>query len=596
MTDQLPNTLAHLENSPLLTMTGEGLLQNQQLFKANLNKSNMNLDDLHAWSSSRRDSECVQNVFGMSAIENENYPAALYCMDELLVMWPMSFDPCHKLLEILYKLRMVELFNREAEYAHWLLVHLNVSDPEVQLTYQEGWKSIAIMGRDLDGENPRYETDAAPPIGNSEMHVNNLVAFYFQIDKGISDAVQSHKTRKLETIKLQHEESYAKIVCLTDADDKRMDQTAEKDTPSTALPELADSSAEQNLKRINLLHQRKRCVRQTGESWEDENGCRQVMICDKNQFGKRRMSEKDKENIAKLSALVNLTCAKELPPVGPEVFAEIKRIGDEQPNFSSVTEQILDTLHAQCLSGMSASLPPLLLYGAPGVGKTRYVKRIAAALGLPYCDIPLAGSADAFKISGLSRYWGSAGPGMIASTLADSKFANPVFLLDEIDKAGRSEQGDPLARILLLLEQETAVSFKDEFVDVPINAAFASYIATANEIDCLPEPLLNRFICIPIEPLDRHGRGTLVHTVYRELRTQRKYGAFLSQDIPLATLAMLVENEDMNGRALKRELQQAMQRACRSIPLGKKPNGAIALTPDCLRLPDMKKSKSMGFV
>ncbi len=417
MTDLLPETLAHLENFPLLTMTGEDLLHNQLRFKANLQNSNMDLDDLRESPSSCLASESMQYAFGMSAIENEDYPAAIHCMDELLVMWPMYFDSCLKLLKIFFKLRMIELFNKEAEYAHWLLVHLNVSDPETLLTYQEDWKSIAIMGRDLDGENPRYEPEAAPSIGSSEIPVNNLVAFYFQIDKGISDAVQSHKTRKLDGIKLQREESHAKIVCLTDADDKRMDQTVEQDTPSTALPELADSNTEQNLKRINLLHQRKKCARRIGESWEDDNGCRQVMICDRNLFNKRKLSENDKENSGKLSALATLACAKELPPVGPDVSAEIKRIGDEQPNFASATEQILDTLHAQCLSGMSATLPPLLLYGAPGVGKTRYVKRIAAALGLPYCDIPLAGSADAFKISGLSRYWGCAGPGMIASTL-----------------------------------------------------------------------------------------------------------------------------------------------------------------------------------
>lgn len=321
-----------------------------------------------------------------------------------------------------------------------------------------------------------------------------------------------------------------------------------------------------------------------------------VRICDPGLFEVRLSREFDQEKKGQLQSVDRIVAYKLLKPILPAVFDEIARIGEEQPNFHAVTELILNTLHAQCLAGMHPNLPPILMHGAPGVGKTRYVKRMAKALGLDYCDIPLAGSSDAFKISGLSRYWGTAGPGLVASTLADSQVANPVFLLDEIDKAHRSENGDPLSSILLLLEKDTAACFKDDFVNVPINASYASYLATANSIEKLPLPLLSRFICVSIEPLDFEGRRKFAETVYAELREQEGYGAFFPDKMPPDLIGTLAGCDWLTGRELKREILQAMQRACRDAPLGIKPKGELVLRLSHLRLPAARQpTRAIGF-
>lgn len=101
-----------------------------------------------------------------------------------------------------------------------------------------------------------------------------------------------------------------------------------------------------------------------------------------------------------------------------------------------------------------------------------------------------AGISDSIKIPGLSRYWSTADARLIASTIAGSVFGNPIFLFDEIDKAGYSERGNPLDTLLLLLEEETSCRFKDEFIGIPMNVSFASKLAKANSTQSLPHHCL----------------------------------------------------------------------------------------------------------
>lgn len=320
-----------------------------------------------------------------------------------------------------------------------------------------------------------------------------------------------------------------------------------------------------------------------------------VFVCDGAAFKARQASETEKDNQKKITNLVGLTLPKRLPAIQKTVFAEIERIGAEQPNFAEVTELLLDTLHSQAIAGRPAQLPPMLLSGPPGVGKTRYIKRIANVLGLPFTDIQLAGVPEAFKICGLSRYWGTAGEGTVASVFARQDIANPIFLLDEIDKAKQDEKVDPLAVVLLLLEKESSRTFMDSFVDVPLDVSHASFIATANDISKLSDPLLSRFHVIEIEPLDSAGRRIMVDTTFRELLAEEELTRFLDAAMPEATLEALALCEALNGRELKREILLAMRRACREFSIGQDAR-PIPLAPQYLKLPESKPSRTMGFI
>lgn len=463
-----------------------------------------------------------------------------------------------------------EAFKREARFAYFYLIKkFNHDHKKLAGLTAQMWRRFKRLGVKVEPDNLLFKGDSGKSV---------------QVTASLESGNQPTDV---------DDESKLTVI-------QRMDKKLllENDVAAeTSQPEQKPVETGHVRSRLNLLKTPKNIRREVGKPWESSDEAMRVCICDREQFEKRCNDETDSANKKQMETFTNLAKGKRLSFITESVFAEIKLIGVEQPNFHKATEIILDTLYAQHLSGMPACLPPLLMNGSAGVGKTRYVRRMAKALGLPYCDVPLAGNSDAFKITGLSRYWGNAGPGIIAKTFAHSEIANPIFLLDEIDKSHKSENGDPLSRILLLLEKETSTTFKDDFFDVPIDVSYASYLATCNKIDDLPAPLLSRFICVNIQPLDYNGRCTFVNTVYKELCEQEKYGAFFTEILSQDTLSTLAEFEEMSGREIKRVILQGMQRACRAIIFGSKPDKSLVLKVSDLQLPEKKQAgRKIGFM
>ena len=210
--------------------------------------------------------------------------------------------------------------------------------------------------------------------------------------------------------------------------------------------------------------------------------------------------------------------------VKPSALPEMERLFDELPNFADVLADIRKHL-ALCIdSNDSIELPPMLLLGEPGIGKTHFARKVAELLGTGFGFVPMSSLTAGWVLSGASSQWKNAKPGKVFDTFLNGDYANPVIVVDELDKASGDGQYDPLGALYELLEVKTATRFIDEFVELPIDASGAVWLATANDVGRIPEPLLDRLTVYEIEAPDAAGSRAIALNIYCEIREAHDWG------------------------------------------------------------------------
>ncbi len=209
--------------------------------------------------------------------------------------------------------------------------------------------------------------------------------------------------------------------------------------------------------------------------------------------------------------------------IKPSSHTAVDDLYEASPNFGEVVDDLKKSLALAVAGNEAVQFTPLLLLGEPGLGKTYFAKKLANALGTGFEFVSMSSLTAGWVLTGASAQWHNARPGKVAQALIEGDYANPVVVLDEVDKAGGDHRYDPMGALYSLLERDTALHFKDEFIDVDMDASHMLWVATANDASAIPEPILNRMNVYAIERPDAEGSRRIAQAVYREILEQHNW-------------------------------------------------------------------------
>ena len=172
---------------------------------------------------------------------------------------------------------------------------------------------------------------------------------------------------------------------------------------------------------------------------------------------------------------------------------ELEHMRRAFPHFSAVLDLVRDQYAFSELTGKPFVIPPILLGGDPGIGKTRFSQELAKALGTVMHRLAFDNGQTGNVLLGSDKHWANTAYGVVFEMVVLGYFANPIILLDEVDKASHWKDSDPLASLHTLLETVTSQRVRDLSVDLEFNASRVIWIATANNLQRIPQSLRSRF-------------------------------------------------------------------------------------------------------
>ncbi|CAN1161608.1 Lon protease homolog 1, mitochondrial [Linum perenne] len=259
-----------------------------------------------------------------------------------------------------------------------------------------------------------------------------------------------------------------------------------------------------------------------------------------------------------------------------DVLRAQKILDEDHYGLSDVKERILEFIAVGKLRG-TAQGKIICLSGPPGVGKTSIGKSIARALDRKFYRFSVGGLSDVAEIKGHRRTYIGAMPGKMVQCLKNVGTANPLVLIDEIDKLGRGHSGDPASAMLELLDPEQNANFLDHYLDVPIDLSKVLFVCTANVIDMIPTPLLDRMEVISIAGYITDEKMHIARD-YLEKSTRETCG-IKPEQVELTDAALLALIENYCREAGVRNLQKQIEKIYRKIALKLVREGAPGASP-----------------
>lgn len=272
-------------------------------------------------------------------------------------------------------------------------------------------------------------------------------------------------------------------------------------------------------------------------------------------------------------------------------------LDEDHYGLEKIKDRIIEYLAVMQLTG-KLNGPILCFVGPPGVGKTSIVRSIARALDRKYLRVSLGGVRDEAEIRGHRRTYVGAIPGKIIYMMKQADCINPVLLLDEIDKMGRDNRGDPASAMLEVLDPEQNFSFTDHYLEVPYDLSKVLFVCTANATDDIPEPLLDRMEIIELSGYTELEKIAIAN---RYLLKKNLVLHGIPEDaveISDETYAKIIQRytSESGVRSLEREIAAICRKV--ALKLVENPETKVVVTPDNLRdyLGVEKHKDEMGLI
>ncbi len=221
----------------------------------------------------------------------------------------------------------------------------------------------------------------------------------------------------------------------------------------------------------------------------------------------------------------------------------------------------------------------ICLVGPPGVGKTSIVRSVAKAMDRKYVRLSLGGVSDEAEIRGHRKTYVGAMPGRIVNALTQAKTFNPIILLDEIDKLGKDYKGDPASAMLEVLDPEQNFSFRDNYMEFPIDLSKVLFITTANDVSTIPQPLFDRMEIIELTSYTPEEKFFIAKN--HLIKKQTAIHGMNGKDIRFADSAIRMLIDSYTREAGVRRLEQVIAKICRKAVVKLSDGAAKRVSVNC---------------